>query len=101
MDEDPFENVALMNKERDKAWEQLIKRKDIANLFTDTKFGFPLNGGFYDLWCIAWAKAWDKGFHDGWTDGMNYAAKKCAEIADTAEPYKSADLIRKHFGVEE
>ena len=28
-------------------------------------------------------------------------ARQCAEIADTAEPYKSADLIRKHFGVEE
>ena len=28
-------------------------------------------------------------------------AKKCAEIADIAEPYQSADLIRKHFGVEE
>ncbi len=28
-------------------------------------------------------------------------AKQCAEIADTAEPYKSADLIKKHFGVEE
>jgi hypothetical protein len=27
-------------------------------------------------------------------------AKKCADIADTAEPYQSADLIRKHFGVE-
>ena len=26
---------------------------------------------------------------------------KCAEIADTAEPYKSSDLIKKHFGVEE
>ena len=24
-------------------------------------------------------------------------AKQCAEIANTAEPYKSADLIRKHF----
>ena len=28
-------------------------------------------------------------------------ARQCAEIADIAEPYKSADLIRKHFGVEE
>jgi hypothetical protein len=28
-------------------------------------------------------------------------ANRCAEIADTAEPYKSADLIKKHFGVEE
>ena len=27
--------------------------------------------------------------------------KECAEIADTAEPYKSSDLIKKHFGVEE
>lgn len=28
-------------------------------------------------------------------------ARQCAEIADKAEPYKSADLIRKHFRVEE
>ena len=28
-------------------------------------------------------------------------ARQCAEIADIAEPYKSADLIKKHFGVEE
>jgi len=27
-------------------------------------------------------------------------AEKCAEIADTAEPYKSGDLIRKHFKVD-
>lgn len=27
-------------------------------------------------------------------------AKQCADIADTAEPYKSADLIRKHFKVD-
>ena len=26
--------------------------------------------------------------------------KECIEIADTAEPYKSGDLIKKHFGVE-
>ena len=25
--------------------------------------------------------------------------KECIEIADTAEPYKSGDLIKKHFGV--
>ena len=24
----------------------------------------------------------------------------CVEIADTAEPYKSGDLIKKHFGIE-
>jgi len=27
--------------------------------------------------------------------------QECADIADKAEPYKSNDLIRKHFGVEE
>ena len=27
--------------------------------------------------------------------------RKCAEIADVAEPYKANDLILKHFGVEE
>jgi len=25
---------------------------------------------------------------------------KCAEIADTAEPFLSSDLIKQHFGVE-
>ena len=25
--------------------------------------------------------------------------KECIGIADTAEPYKSGDLIKKHFGV--
>ena len=26
--------------------------------------------------------------------------RECADIADKAEPYKTSDLIRKHFGVE-
>lgn len=26
---------------------------------------------------------------------------KCAEIADTAEPFLSSDLIKQHFGVSE
>ena len=26
---------------------------------------------------------------------------KCANIADTAEPFLSSDLIKQHFGVEE
>ena len=26
--------------------------------------------------------------------------KQCADIAETAEPYKSSDLIKQHFGVE-
>jgi len=31
---------------------------------------------------------------------IKLVAKRCADIAETAEPYQSADLIRKHFGVE-
>jgi hypothetical protein len=27
--------------------------------------------------------------------------QECANLADEAEPYKAADLIKKHFGVEE
>lgn len=71
MDKGLFDNVPLANKERDKAWEALIKRKDVAKMFSDTQFGFPLNGGFYDLWCICWAKAWDKGFHAGYNKERN------------------------------
>lgn len=26
---------------------------------------------------------------------------ECAEIAETAEPYQSSDLIKQHFGIEE
>ena len=26
---------------------------------------------------------------------------KCAEVADTAEPFLSSDLIKQHFGVEQ
>jgi hypothetical protein len=60
-----FDDVPLMNKERDKAWEAFIKRKNVKKMFSEEGFGFPLNRGYYDLWCIAWAKAWDKGFHEG------------------------------------
>ena len=27
--------------------------------------------------------------------------RECAEIAETAEPYQSSDLIKQHFGVTE
>ena len=29
----------------------------------------------------------------------NLIIQECIKIADTAEPYKSGDLIKKHFGV--
>ena len=65
MSEGLFDDVPLCNKERDKAWEAFIKRKDAQNLFSEKGFEFPVNPGYYDLWCICWAKAWDKGFHAG------------------------------------
>ena len=40
-------------------------------------------------------------------DGMNLEkfaeliVLKCAEIADTAEPFLASDLIKQHFGIEE
>jgi NTP pyrophosphatase (non-canonical NTP hydrolase) len=27
--------------------------------------------------------------------------RECAEIAETAEPYQSSDLIKQHFGITE
>jgi hypothetical protein len=66
MSDGMFDDVPLMNKARDKAWKAFIKRKNAATLFTDDKdFKFPLNGGFYAMWCVCWAKAWDAGFHKG------------------------------------
>ena len=59
-----LDDVPLCNKERDKAWEAFIKRKDVKQMFlNDKEFGFHLNSGYYDLWSICWSKAWDKGFH--------------------------------------
>ena len=41
---------------------------------------------------------------DGWIFDKEKFAElivlKCAEIADTAEPFLASDLIKQHFGVE-
>ena len=67
MSDGMFDDVPLMNKARDKAWEAFTKRKNAATLFTNDKdFEFPLNGGFYAMWCVCWAKAWDAGFKSGY-----------------------------------
>jgi hypothetical protein len=60
-----LDDVPLVNKVRDSAWGAFIKRKGASRLFADKEFEFPLNGGFYAMWCICWAKAWDAGFHKG------------------------------------
>jgi hypothetical protein len=65
VDKDPVEvikamklnNIPIQNKERDKAWEAFIKRKDVKALMKENSdFKFPLNGS-YEMWCIAWATA--------------------------------------------
>jgi hypothetical protein len=33
------------------------------------------------------------------TEFAKLVALECSTIADTAEPYKASDLIKKHFGV--
>jgi len=66
-DEGLFDDVPLANRERDKAFEAFIKRKDVKSMFSDG-FPFPVNRGYYDFWCIVWAKAWDKGFKIGWEE---------------------------------
>ena len=67
-----FDNVPIVNKERDEAWAAFIRRKDVKELmsFADDEFGFPLGGGYYNLWCIVWAKARDTGFYEGWDIGF-------------------------------
>ena len=45
---------------------------------------------------IDWAARYDKEFEKF----AKLIVKQCADIAETAEPYKSSDLIKQHFGVE-
>ena len=59
-------NIPIQNKERDKAWEAFIKRKDVKALMKEqSDFKFPLNGS-YEIWCIAWEQGWKDGFESGY-----------------------------------
>jgi hypothetical protein len=55
-----------------------------------------------------WSKAAESNFGDSWEEQTKFMERfalliviKCAEIADTAEPFLASDLIKEHFGVEE
>jgi hypothetical protein len=61
-----LDDIPIYNKARDKAWGAFIKRKDVKALFDK---GFPLYGGYYELWCQAWSRAWEDGHKAGWDDG--------------------------------
>jgi hypothetical protein len=62
-----LDDIPIHNKARDKAWAAFIKRMDVKHLVTHGVFdkGFPLYGGYYELWCQAWERAWTAGFKDG------------------------------------
>ncbi len=70
-----LDDIPIYNQARDKAWEAFIKRKDVKHLVEHGLFdkGFPLYGGYYELWCQAWDRAWTAGFKDGWDSGHNWA----------------------------
>ena len=61
-----FDDVPITNIDRDRAWERIIKRKDMKALMMGKEnCKFPMDGS-YDLWCIAWSLAWDAGAKAGW-----------------------------------
>jgi hypothetical protein len=66
-----LDDIPIYNIARDKAWEAFIKRKDVkkSGMFGQ---GFPVQQGYYELWCQAWHRAWDAGFHDGWKSGHDW-----------------------------
>ena len=73
-----FDDVPLVNPDRDKAWGAFIKRKDVkAMMKHKEEFPFPIDGS-YDLWCIAWEKAWREGFYEGWKEagGKTHESKR-------------------------
>ena len=69
-----LDDIPIYNKARDKAWEAFIKRKDVKHLVKHSLFdkGFPLYGGYYELWCQAWDRAWTDGHKAGWEGGCNW-----------------------------
>ena len=64
-----------------------------------------ITGGIYDCICDPYDKLKNGDpYSSVMVDLERFAEKivrECAGVADQAEPYKSSDLILKHFGVEE
>ena len=58
-----LDNISIANKERDAAWERFIKRKDVQEYFKDKEdvFKFPLERGWYEVWCQAWEQGYQTG----------------------------------------
>lgn len=67
-----FDDVPISNPDRDKAWAEFIKRRDVkAMMKSGEEFKFPLDNS-YGLWCICWEKAWADGFIEGWKEKENH-----------------------------
>lgn len=68
-----LENIPINNKPRDKAWGAFIKRADVQAFFQDKDdtFRFPLERGWYEVWCQCWEKAWQQGWNDAKESGEN------------------------------
>lgn len=73
-----MDDIPISNAARDKTWAAFIKRKDVKAYFKDGAFKFPLQRGWYEVWCQCWNKAWDAGFEDGWN-----AAKGESDAVDS------------------
>lgn len=69
-----IDNIPIQNKARDKAWEAFIRLKGTKDMFPQ-EFKFPLDRGYYEMWCQCWAKAWDAGFYEGYKAGEETAKK--------------------------
>jgi hypothetical protein len=60
-----LDDIPISDPARDKAWEKFIKRKDVKAYFqTEPKFKFPLERGWYELWCQAWERAYNQAIKD-------------------------------------
>jgi len=105
VDKDPVEvikamklnNIPIQNKERDKAWEAFIKRKDVkAFMKENSDFKFPLNGS-YEMWCIAWDKAWAtvQGLAQEPKKWVGLTKEERLKISTENKPYV-ADIMEAH-----
>lgn len=68
-----LDNIPITNRARDKAWEALTRSKRAKELMGNA---FPVERGFYELWCQCWHKAWDDGFKSGYASGKQDADAK-------------------------
>jgi hypothetical protein len=60
-----LDDIPIFDHARDKAWEAFIQRKDVKAFFTpDPPFRFPLERGWYELWCQAWERAYNQAIKD-------------------------------------